>query len=421
MRRTGTTRDRYILAIDGGGIRGIIPVMILQEIERILSGMGYSGGAASLFDLFAGTSTGGLISLALASPAERLDLDLPEAAVPEKYSLKITPSRIAPTQIRDMYALRFMANKQLEGSIEPEPEPEPDPLEAASPLPVPEAPQLSFLQRLKEVLRPHEETQELRQTLDLNKLLEIYASRGAEIFPRSAFRQLQSLSQVFSEKYSERSLEQLLQQIFTDLPMHDAQRPVLVVTYDCLSGRPYIISSFGNDRYLMRDAARATSAAPTYFSPLTISPLNREHEAHCLIDGGVAANNPSLIAYLEARKLYPEARHYHILSLGTASKRFSLTKDQAVRGGVIGWMDPARGAPLYKVMRSSQSALTDHTLNGLSEVSYHRIEGTLQHRQIRLDDASEEHIRLLKQTGREIIAEHADELHAFCRDYLSNQ
>ncbi|MDF5726452.1 MAG: patatin-like phospholipase family protein, partial [Rhizonema sp. PD38] len=52
-----------ILAIDGGGIRGIIPAMILAEIEkRTLKPI------SSLFDLIAGTSTGGILALGLTKP-----------------------------------------------------------------------------------------------------------------------------------------------------------------------------------------------------------------------------------------------------------------------------------------------------------------------------------------------------------------
>src|SRR4051794_13151864 len=52
-----------ILSIDGGGIRGLIPARLLVELERI-SGRPI----AELFDVVAGTSTGGLIGLAAAKP-----------------------------------------------------------------------------------------------------------------------------------------------------------------------------------------------------------------------------------------------------------------------------------------------------------------------------------------------------------------
>ena len=56
-------RPFRILSIDGGGICGILPASILAELEtRFLGGAAIS----SYFDMIAGTSTGGIIALALA-------------------------------------------------------------------------------------------------------------------------------------------------------------------------------------------------------------------------------------------------------------------------------------------------------------------------------------------------------------------
>jgi patatin-like phospholipase/acyl hydrolase len=52
-----------ILSIDGGGIRGIIPAMLLAHIES-LTGLP----TGELFDLVAGTSTGGILALGLTIP-----------------------------------------------------------------------------------------------------------------------------------------------------------------------------------------------------------------------------------------------------------------------------------------------------------------------------------------------------------------
>lgn len=53
-----------ILSIDGGGIKGILPAAILREIEAEFC-MGKPIG--SFFDMFAGTSTGGILAIGLAS------------------------------------------------------------------------------------------------------------------------------------------------------------------------------------------------------------------------------------------------------------------------------------------------------------------------------------------------------------------
>src|SRR5215207_1945881 len=49
-----------VLAIDGGGIRGLIPALVLAEIERRTGRR-----IADMFDLIAGTSTGGILACGL--------------------------------------------------------------------------------------------------------------------------------------------------------------------------------------------------------------------------------------------------------------------------------------------------------------------------------------------------------------------
>ncbi|BDI19821.1 hypothetical protein ANSO36C_56230 [Nostoc cf. commune SO-36] len=57
-------RPKYkILSIDGGGIRGIIPALLLAEIERRTQKPIFS-----LFDLITGTSSGGILALGLTKP-----------------------------------------------------------------------------------------------------------------------------------------------------------------------------------------------------------------------------------------------------------------------------------------------------------------------------------------------------------------
>ena len=66
-----------VLSIDGGGIRGVIPATVLAEIETRTQAR-----VADLFDLIAGTSTGGIIALGLVKPAKG-DSTRPEYAASE--------------------------------------------------------------------------------------------------------------------------------------------------------------------------------------------------------------------------------------------------------------------------------------------------------------------------------------------------
>jgi uncharacterized protein len=64
-----------VLAIDGGGIRGLIPALVLAELERRANRPVHE-----LFDLIAGTSTGGILACALCAPNP-----MPAAEVAEIY------------------------------------------------------------------------------------------------------------------------------------------------------------------------------------------------------------------------------------------------------------------------------------------------------------------------------------------------
>jgi uncharacterized protein len=55
-----TKFKRKILSIDGGGIRGVIPAVVLNYIEERTGKR-----IATMFDLIAGTSTGGMLALGL--------------------------------------------------------------------------------------------------------------------------------------------------------------------------------------------------------------------------------------------------------------------------------------------------------------------------------------------------------------------
>ncbi len=56
-------RPIRILSIDGGGVRGLIPAMVLARMEELAGKP-----VAEMFDLMAGTSTGGILVLGLAAP-----------------------------------------------------------------------------------------------------------------------------------------------------------------------------------------------------------------------------------------------------------------------------------------------------------------------------------------------------------------
>lgn len=69
------TKPFKILSIDGGGIRGVFPAMFLTQLEAELKKRGYENWQVHQhFDLICGTSTGGILAIALALgiPAQNL-------------------------------------------------------------------------------------------------------------------------------------------------------------------------------------------------------------------------------------------------------------------------------------------------------------------------------------------------------------
>jgi predicted acylesterase/phospholipase RssA len=61
---------RFVLSIDGGGVRGLLPALVLQELlGRVGERLGRRPEAHECFDLIAGTETGGLLAAGLTAPA----------------------------------------------------------------------------------------------------------------------------------------------------------------------------------------------------------------------------------------------------------------------------------------------------------------------------------------------------------------
>jgi patatin-like phospholipase/acyl hydrolase len=91
QKRYDTDRPRKMLALDGGGIRGLITLGILEKIEKLLR-ENAGGGSADFrlchyFDYIAGTSTGAIIAAGLAlgkSVAELLKIGKMDAEKMQK-------------------------------------------------------------------------------------------------------------------------------------------------------------------------------------------------------------------------------------------------------------------------------------------------------------------------------------------------
>ncbi len=331
-------RGRTILSIDGGGIRGIIPARVLVEIGRRLTRCKKERPFHELFDLVAGTSTGGLLALALCAPGT--DSEGRSTGVP----------RTSPDEI-----------------------------------------------------------------------LSIYVNRGGEIFPRTRFNRLRSLKQAFYEKYDSGPFEAILRDVFGGVTLKQALTSLLVTAYDTEARAPLFFKNrpsspdWNTDPdFLMRDVARATSAAPTYFEPARIGQVPDTGKRYTLVDGGVFANNPAMCAYMEARKLFPREKRFFILSLGTGSTDRPFPYEQIRKWGYVDWVNPAFGVPLSSVMMDGQGDCVDHLLTRLPGVTYLRINGPLDEGLDLMDDASPEKIEGLARFAESLIERFDSDIDLLC-------
>jgi patatin-like phospholipase/acyl hydrolase len=296
-----------ILSIDGGGIRGIIPALLLSAIEEKKQKPIYE-----LFDLFAGTSTGGILSLLLTKP---------------------------------------------------------DPIPA-------------------------------------NKLIDLYNGDGANRIFKKNF--LTGATYLFKKaKYDRRGIEGVLAEKFQEVKLGQALKPVLITSYET-EGRNAIFFTNYDDRYSglnMRDVARATSAAPTYFEPYKINGKGT------FVDGGLAANNPAMSAYVEVLKILDQLKakgmdvsnkKIILVSLGTGTVTLSLKYNEIKDWTPLNWVS----GPLISSFFDGNSTTVEYQLKKiLNNETYHRFQLILPNEKgaDELDNTNQEYLDELQDLTKRYI------------------
>lgn len=140
------------------------------------------------------------------------------------------------------------------------------------------------------------------------QIVRLYQDRGPDIFKKSRFLTWP----LFRERYSAKPIEGALRDVFGDRRLDEVSEPRLLITaVDYNRSRPeHAMYFFRNEsEYTFFDAARATSAAPTYFKPYVLGD-------RAWVDGGLVANNPADCALVEAIRLWGGKERIHIVSIG---------------------------------------------------------------------------------------------------------
>jgi len=293
-----------ILSIDGGGIRGIVPAIILGELQKRIGKR-----MADVFDLIAGTSTGGIIALGIGTAC----------------------NNGAPYAPED--------------------------------------------------------------------LVKMYVDNGPAIFKKTF---LTAERELVLPKYSPDSLEETLERFFQKTCLRTALTPLLISSYDLQSQLPFFFKSHmiaqrPNYDWEIVSIARCTSAAPTYFPPYH---LTNGKEDYALVDGGVFVNNPAMAAYAEARYLYPEAKDFMVLSVGTGDRQDSITYATAKEWGLIGW-----AKQIVSVLMDSVSEAVDFEMSAILGANYTRLQVLhLQEAEADMDNVTPDNIANLQSLAREYVA-----------------
>lgn len=104
-------------------------------------------------------------------------------------------------------------------------------------------------------------------------------------------------------KYLDEGLVALLKSVFGDMTMGELLRPTLALAYCPRSQSVHVFSSMSEEHKDLPvwEVCRASAAAPLFFSPHTMV-INEHGETSPLLDGGMTAQNPVVIALSEALK-----------------------------------------------------------------------------------------------------------------------
>jgi patatin-like phospholipase/acyl hydrolase len=175
-------------------------------------------------------------------------------------------------------------------------------------------------------------------------ILKIYVEHGEEIFPplRGPFKsikaKLQFIRSLNRYQYERAPLERELRRIFGERLLGDAQRRLCIPSFDGFTEvnifkTPHHPDFIRDWREEMVTVALATSAAPTFFS------IYRNGDRH-FADGGVWANNPVMVALVDAMTCYAIDRHrIEILSVGCGESEMIFTEGQVRGGGLWHWRE----------------------------------------------------------------------------------
>jgi hypothetical protein len=128
-----------------------------------------------------------------------------------------------------------------------------------------------------------------------------------------------------------------------------------------------------------------------------------------LIDGGVFINSPSVSAYAEAKKIFPEESDFFVLSLGTGELIRPIAYAEAKDWGKAGWL-----APLLSCMFDGAADAANYQMKMFLGNQYVRMQTSLSVASDDMDNATHGNVENLKAEANTLIQTHKVEMETVC-------
>ncbi|KAK4849179.1 hypothetical protein QYF36_021817 [Acer negundo] len=187
---------------------------------------------------------------------------------------------------------------------------------------------------------------------------------------------------------------------------------IIIPTFSLTNCKPLVFSSNPasylnwdddyDDEVRLSDVVLGSTAAPKYLPPHSFTSKGNKR---CLPDGGLAANNPTLLALCEAKRLnedLPNYSNYLVLSLGTGK----CTKKKN-DGQLIGTLVNANGCTVELYM---SHIFRDESIRK----NYLRIQDYKFG--AKLDDVKPEDFEKLKKAGNDLLGDDGEQAHVMFVD-----
>ncbi|XP_022876080.1 patatin-like protein 2 isoform X3 [Olea europaea var. sylvestris] len=238
------------------------------------------------------------------------------------------------------------------------------------------------------------------------------------------------LKSIVGPKYDGEYLHKVIREKLGDTRLHETLTNVVIPTFDIENLQPIVFSKYQAVRnpsldVRLSDICIGTSAAPTYL--LAYYFKNQIKQGYVqefnLVDGGVAANNPTLVAINQITKqildgnpdFFPikpmDYGRFLVISVGTGSskaqKKYSAQK--AAKWGIFKWLQNGGSSPIVDVFTQASADMVDLHISVVfqafhSQENYLRIqEDTLTGTAASVDVATKENLNKLVEIGQSLL------------------